>query len=77
MNPSKIYSVTPGSSGKLNIIDATNGRMVNRIQYPGTIVTGPIVVGDKCTLVVQDNSGIRKGKIYNLPQGTLHQTYSV
>lgn len=77
MNPSKIYSVTPGSSGTINVIDATTGRVMNTILYNGTIVSGPIVVGDKCTLVCQDNHNNKIGYIYRLPQGTLHQTYSV
>lgn len=77
MNPNKIYSVSPSTSGRLNVIDATNGRIINHIQYPGEIVTGPIVVGDKCTLVVQNQYNQKSGRIYRLPQGTLHQTYTV
>jgi hypothetical protein len=77
MNPNKVYSVTPGTHGKLHVIDATTGRVLNNIIYTGTIVSGPIVVGDKCTLVTQNQFNIKKGHIYRLPQGTLHQTYSV
>lgn len=77
MNPDKIYSVSLGASGKLNVIDATTGRILNSILYDGEIVSGPIVVGDKCTLVVQNQYNQKKGRIYRLPQGTLHQTYAV
>lgn len=77
MNPNEIYSVTPGSPGKLNVINATTGSILNIIQYDGDIVSGPIVIGDKCTLVVQNKYNQKSGRIYRLPQGTIHQTYNV
>ena len=76
MTQLKIYSVTLGSSGKLNIIDATTGRILNVILYNGDIINGPIVVGDRCTLVVKKGN-IRDGHIYKLPTGRLLQTYGV
>ena len=76
MSETKVYSVTLGSGKRLNIIDVTSGRTVNNIMYDGDILTGPIVVGDKCTLVTIKGT-IRKGHIYNLPTGRLAQTYVV
>ena len=76
MSQPKVYSVTIGTPGKLYIIDATTGRILNNIIYNGDIINGPIVVGDKCTLVAQQGS-IRKGHIFNLPTGRLSQTYVV
>ena len=76
MNHDKVYSVTLGNPGKLNIIDASTGRIVNLIMYNGELINGPIVVGDKCTLVALQGN-IRKGHIFKLPTGRLSQTYIV
>ena len=77
MAQDKVYSVTLGSTSRLNIIDATTGRVLNNIQVQGEIVNGPIVVGDKCTLVTQHPNSKRRGYIYRLPTGRLHNTFHV
>lgn len=77
MAQDKVYSVTLGSTSRLNIIDASTGRILNNIQVQGEIVNGPIVVGDKCTLVTQNSNSTRRGYIYSLPTGRLHNTFHV
>lgn len=76
MAQDKVYSISPGSAGRLNVIDASTGMTLNTIMIDGDIVTGPIVVGDKCTLVASKNN-VRRGYIYKLPSGMLYQSYSV
>lgn len=73
---SSVYSVTLGSNTRLNIIDVVSGRILNNIQITGTLINGPIVVGNKCTIVT-DSNGIRKGYVHDLPTGRLSQTYQV
>ena len=72
----RVYSISLGSGGNLNVIDATSGIVLNTISVNGDIVNGPIVVGDKCTLVTT-NGVTKTGYIYKIPQGTIYQTYSV
>lgn len=76
MSNIKVYSVTLSNKNKLNIIDAVSGRVLNSIQFTGMLVNGPVVVGDKCTLVI-DNGGKKKGQIHQLPTGRLTQTFQV
>ena len=76
MSNISVYSVTLGSNNKLNIIDAVSGRILNNIHFTGNLINGPVVVGDKCTLVV-DNNGKRKGQVHQLPTGRLTQTFQV
>jgi len=73
---SKVFTVTLGSSSRLNIIDVVTGRILNNIQLNGNLVNGPIVVGDKCTIVT-DKNGKRTGYVHDLPTGRLSQTYQV
>tara|TARA_A100001015_G_C14939122_1_gene691794 strand:+ start:727 stop:957 length:231 start_codon:yes stop_codon:yes gene_type:complete len=76
MSNTAVYSVTLSNTNRLNIIDAVSGRIMNNIQFTGTLINGPVVVGDKCTLVI-DNNGKRKGQVHQLPTGRLTQTFQV
>ena len=76
MNQDKVYSVTLGTPGKLNIINAATGSVVGNIIYQGDLVQGPIVIGNQCTLVATRNN-ISRGSIFKLPSGSLQQSYSV
>ena len=76
MSDTTVYSVTLGNQNRLNIIDAVSGRVLNNIQFTGTLINGPVVIGDKCTLVI-DNNGTRKGQVHQLPTGRLTQTFQV
>lgn len=76
MSNSGIYSAILANPTKINIIDVTSGRVLNSISITGKLINGPIVVGDKCTIVV-DSNGSRKSNIYSLPVGRLLQTYQV
>ncbi len=75
--PNKIFTVVQQSQNHFNIIDAQTGTFVNRIVTQGDILSGPIVVGDRCTFVIQMDKGQTIGMIYSLPQGTLLNRYMV
>jgi len=69
---SGIYTVAPYSDSVYNIIDAEKGTVVNRIViHDGTVSSGPIVVGDRCTVTVATGDNQHVGYIYSLPKGTV------
>jgi hypothetical protein len=72
-----MYTIIQQSSNHFNIIDLSTGVFVNRITAPGTVVSGPIVVGNRCTIVVDNNNGNKMGIIYSLPQGNIIDRYAV
>ena len=61
---SKVFSVTLSSNTRLNIIDVVSGRVLNNIQITGRLVNGPIVVGDKCTIVTDSNGTLKLSLIH-------------
>jgi len=73
----KLYTVSSISPGTIHIIDASSGAFVNRITYTGELVNGPIVVGDKCTFVVELPSKQKLGRIHKIPTGHLINQYPV
>jgi len=59
-------------SGKnvINIIDLRKNATVNRVTFQGSLINGPIVVGDRCTIVVKDGA-VNKGLVIKLPSGNI------
>lgn len=76
-SPNKIYTVVQQGPSHFNIIDATTGSFAGRIMPQGEVVSGPVVVGDRCTIVVKIGSGTKYGTIYSLPQGSIINRYMV
>jgi hypothetical protein len=69
---SGIYTVSQLSKQTYNIIDAEKGTIVNRlILQDGEALSGPIVVGDRCTFIVKTGPSQQFGVIYSLPKGTI------
>ena len=64
----KYYTVTPIGPGIFQVVDASNGAPVNRFNIPGQIISGPVVVGDQCTIITQANN-TKTGYIVKLPTG--------
>lgn len=60
-----IYSVV-FSKDKLSCIDTSTGSTKGTLSYNGTIVSGPVVTGDRCVVIFSTPSG-NKGKIMKLP----------
>lgn len=74
---SDIFTVSLDRANTFNIINAETGVIVNRIITTGEVVSGPIVVGDKCTFVIQSTPTQKTGVIYKLPNGTIINRYIV
>ena len=77
MNNEKIYSVAVAGADKMNIINAMNGTVVHSFTLQGTLETGPVVAGDRCTYVVKLLNGERRGYIRKLPQGVVVASFKV
>lgn len=77
ITPNKLYTVVQQGPSHFNIVDANSGVFVNRIITQGKVISGPIVVGNRCTFVVEIGSGTKFGMIYSLPQGTMVNRYMV
>ena len=61
----KIYTVV--SDGQtLRCIDAESGVPVNTHRLDGDIISGPIVTGDRATVVVK-KGGINQGLVFKIP----------
>jgi hypothetical protein len=50
----------------LRCVDTSNGSYVGSVNILGNVVSGPIVTGDRCTVVFEDYMG-RKGRVFKLP----------
>ena len=61
----RVYSVVVDKR-KLKCIDTKNGNVVASSLMMGDIISGPIVTGDRCVVVVKTTIG-SKGKILRLP----------
>lgn len=60
-----VYSVIADKL-KLKCIETKNGNIVATTLLPGEIVSGPIVTGDRCVVIIKTTIG-NKGKILKLP----------
>lgn len=69
-----IYTVIP-DVGILRCIDTSNGMTVGSINIDGQIKSGPIITGDRCTVVISDHTGTH-GKVYKLPIFSVVTTFS-
>lgn len=59
------------------IIDASSGIRVNTVSTGGKIINGPVVTGNKVTVIIQRNDTATMGKIYNMPSGSLQTQFSL
>ena len=73
----KLYTVTLKGTDTINIVDAEKGVTVNRTRIKGEIINGPIVVGDRFTVVTRQPNGSTMGFIYKLPAGTILNRFNV
>lgn len=69
-----VYSVVVHNN-KLRCINTSNGSTINSIQIDGEIITGPIVTGDRCVVVVKKGNGT-KGRILKLPSLSTSTTFN-
>lgn len=69
-----VYSVVPEKL-KLKCINTSNGSIVATISLPGDLVSGPVVTGDRCVVVIKTTLG-NKGKIFKLPNFNLITSFN-
>ena len=72
-----MFTVIQQGEKQFNIINLDTGVFVNRIIPPGKVLSGPVVVGNRCTIVIDDTNGNTIGLIYSLPQATIINRYVV
>ena len=73
----KTYIAVVDGPSRLVIVDAESGIRINYINLGGPIVNGPIVVGDKVTVITQKTSGSKMGRIYKMPSGSLITQFNI
>lgn len=71
----KVYTVIPDGD-KLKCIDTQTGSLINTYNFNGEVLNGPIVTGDRATIVLKTVSG-KIGKILSLPSFGLVSNFSV
>lgn len=72
-----IYIAVMEDPTKVSVVDASSGVKLNYIRTDYPIINGPIVVGNRMTLIVQRPNGTKTGRIYNLPSGVLNKTFNI
>ena len=70
------YTVSYSGQNVINVIDLRKNATINRVTFQGTVLNGPIVVGDRCTIVVQDGT-VKKGLVIKLPGGNIVDRFTV
>lgn len=73
--PEKIFTVTIGSDNQsLKCIDASTGIMHNTYRFVGSIVSGPVVTGDRVTIVLR-RGNTNHGEVLKIPSFMLTSTF--
>ena len=67
---SSYYTVQQTSANVLSIIDLRKNSIINRVTFPGTLTNGPVVVGDRCTIMTKRGSSLL-GLIFKIPSGSI------
>jgi hypothetical protein len=71
----KIYTVIVDSD-KLKCYDTQTGSVQGTLTFNGRVINGPVVTGDRVTVVFETASG-RQGRIYSLPLLNAVSTFNV
>lgn len=74
MTVQKIYTVVPTGTNGLKCVDANTGILQNSMRYTGVLVSGPVVTGDRVTIVVKKGN-TNFGYVYKLPNFLLLTTF--
>lgn len=70
-----IFSVV-FTKNRLSCIDTGTGSTKGTLTYSGTIISGPVVTGERCVVIFSTPSG-PKGKIMKLPNFSTITTFNV
>lgn len=63
-----------GDGVTLKCIDANTGTQYNTYRINGTLVSGPVVTGDRVTIVVRQGN-VNMGRVLKLPSFMLTSTF--
>jgi len=77
MTKIKQYLAVLDGATKLAIIDAESGIKINYINVGYNIINGPIITGDRCTVIMQKTAGPKFVGIYKLPSGALQNKFQI
>ena len=69
------YTAVPSGKNIINIIDLRKNAIINRVSVQGSITNGPIVVGDRCT-VISKSGNTSRGIVIKLPSGSIIDRFS-
>lgn len=72
----RMYTVSPVGPGIYQVTDMQSGAILNRFNIPGELVSGPIVSGDSCSIVIKQH-GIQLGYNVALPSGMVRNRYNM
>jgi hypothetical protein len=70
-----IYNVIVDGS-HFRCMDTSNGMQLGLSGINGTVISGPIVSGDRMTVILKDNLGNQKGYVMKLPSFNTITTFS-
>ena len=73
----KFYTIMPTEPGQFDVLDAKTGMVINKVVLQGEILSGPVVIGSRCTIIMKDPNGSRTGYILNLPDGNIFNKFVV
>ena len=74
----KQYSAVLSGKNKVNIFDILKGVKSYTISLGNVeIVNGPVITQNKMAIVVKDQTGSLRGKVYSLPKGILSYSFQV
>ena len=64
----KTYTVRSEGPGMFVVVDMKTGAFVNRFHVPGTLINGPMVSGDSCSITTCTNN-MNTTYVVRLPSG--------
>ncbi len=76
MTSNSYYTVHLSSNNTLSIVDIRKNAVINRVMVRGEVTNGPIVVGDRCTVMIKDGTTGR-GLVFKLPSGAVADRFVV
>lgn len=71
------YTVIPKGNNRLGIVDLKTNIMGRSVQYSGNLITPPMVSGDECTFMVENDCGTRRMMFMKLPHGMIYQSKEI
>lgn len=76
MATSSYYTAHISSNNTLSIVDIRRNAVINRVKVRGDITNGPIVLGDRCTVMTKEGKTGR-GFVFKLPSGAVVDRFVV